>query len=614
MKMHNKVIRKYGMGSNVWFMIEAAARNVPSVLYLVAAQALTAVGISLLELFVTPVLLGKIETHAALSELLILIGCFTAGLMLLRALDAYIELNTLPGRIEVRIGILTKIVKKNAVCSYPLIEDSECQNRLAKAREVVQSNNAAAEAIWKTLYEILKNGIAFAIYLVLLKNVNLFLITITLITTIAGYLVTNYISGWEYRHREEKAAILKKLYYVQGKSQDRYLAKDVRMFGMENWLKELLNGHLRLFEDFCKKREKKYLLADVIDVILAFLRNGIAYGYLITLTLQGELSASSFLLLFTAVGGFTEWVRGILSSFSTLHKQCLDISPIREYLDQEEIFRMEGGESIDLKENPSFDIELRNVTFRYPGTDKPILENLNLTIQWGEKLAVVGLNGAGKTTLVKLICGLYDPTEGEVLVNGINVKEFNRREYYRLFAGVFQDFSILAGSVLLNVSQTEAGDRQRAWECLEKAGIADKIRSLPQGLDTHMDKSVFNDATEFSGGEMQRLMLARLLYRNSPVILLDEPTAALDAIAESDIYNRYQELTAGHTSVYISHRLASTRFCDRIILLENGVIAEEGTHEKLLAEEGRYAELFKLQSKYYQEGGESDEQNTEEIC
>jgi len=189
----------------------------------------------------------------------------------------------------------------------------------------------------------------------------------------------------------------------------------------------------------------------------------------------------------------------------------------------------------------------------------------------------------------------------------------NRREYYRLFAAVFQEFSILAGSVLLNVSQTEAVDRQRALECLEKAGIADKIRSLPQGLDTHMDKSVFNDATEFSGGEMQRLMLARLLYRNSPVILLDEPTAALDAIAESDIYNRYQELTAGHTSVYISHRLASTRFCDRIILLENGLIAEEGTHEKLLAEEGRYAELFKLQSKYYQEGGEGDEQNMEEI-
>ncbi len=603
--------KKYGMGSNVWFMI-AAARNVPSVLYFVVVQALIAVGISLLELFVTPVMLGKIEAHAALGELLVLIGCFTFGLMLLRMLAAYIELNTLPGRVEVRTGIINKIVRKSAVCSYPFVENSECQNRLAKAREVVQSNDAAAEAIWKTLYEILKNCIAFVIYLILLRNINLFLIMITLVTTIAGYLVTNYISGWEYRHREEKAAILRKLYYVQEKSQDRYLAKDVRIFGMENWLKELLDGHLKLFEDFCKRREKKYLLADAIDVMLAFLRNGIAYGYLITLTLKGELSVARFLLFFTAVGGFTEWVRGILSGFSTLHKQCLDISPIREYLDQEEIFRMEGGERLDIREGLPFEIELRNVTFRYPGADKPVLKKLNLTIPWGEKLAVVGRNGVGKTTLVKLICGLYDPTEGEVLLNGVNVKKFNRREYYRLFAGVFQDFSILAGSVLLNVSQEMDGDRKRAWDCLEKAGAADKIRSLPQGLDTHMDKSVFNDATEFSGGEMQRLMLARLLYRNSPVILLDEPTAALDAIAESDIYNRYQELTAGHTSVYISHRLASTRFCDRIILLENGGIAEEGTHEKLLAEGGRYAELFKLQSKYYQEGGEGNEQDMEE--
>lgn len=603
--------KKYGMGSNVRFMM-AAARNVPSVPYLVAAQALTAVGISLLELFVTPVLLGKMEAHAALRELLLLIGGFTLGLICLRMLAAYIELNTLPGRVEVRMGIMNEIARKSAVCSYPLMEDTECQNRLAKAREVVQSNNEAAEAIWKTLYEILKNCIAFVICLFLLRDINFFLIVITLVTTVSGYLVTNYISGWEYRHREEKAAVLRKMYYVQEKSQDRYLAKDVRIFGMGNWLRELLDGHLRLFEDFCKRREKKYLLADAVDVTLALLRNGIAYGYLIALTLRGELSAARFLLLFTAVGEFTEWVRGILSGFSVLHRQCLEISPIREYLDQEEIFRMEGGESLCIREGIPFEIELKNVTFRYPGADKPVLERLNLTIPWGEKLAVVGPNGAGKTTLVKLICGLYDPTEGEVLLNGVNVKRFNRREYYRLFAGVFQDFSVLAGSVLLNVSQDTDGDRKRAWDCLERAGAADKVRSLPRGLDTNMDKSVFNDAAEFSGGEMQRLMLARLLYRNSPIILLDEPTAALDAIAESDIYNRYRELTAGHTSVYISHRLASTGFCDRIILLENGGIAEEGTHEKLLAAGGRYAELFEMQSRYYQEGGEGNEQNTEE--
>lgn len=609
--MGNKTLKKYGMGSNVWFMIKEAAHNVPSVLYLVTAQAITAVGISLLELFVAPALLGKIETHAALTELLVLIGFFTLGLMLFRALNAYIDLNTLPGRVEVRMSIVTRIMKKSAMCSYPLTEDSEYQNCLAKAREIVQSNDAAAEAIWKTLYQILKNGIAFGIYLFLLRDVNLFLITITLVTTISGYLITNHISGWEYRHREEKAVILKKLYYVQGKSQDRLLAKDVRLFGMEKWIKDLLNGHLKLYEDFCKKREKKYLLADMIDVILAFLRNGIAYGYLITLILRGEIDAARFLLLFTAVGGFTEWVRGILNGFSTLYRQCLDIASIREYLAQEEIFLMEGGKSVDLYGKLHFDIELKNVTFQYPRTDKPIFENFNLTIPWGEKLAVVGRNGAGKTTLVKLICGLYDPTEGEILLNGINIKEFNRREYYRLFAGVFQEFSILAGSVLLNVSQTEEGDRKRAWECLEKAGIADKILSLPRGIDTNMDKTVFNDAAELSGGEMQRLMLARLLYRNSPVILLDEPTAALDAIAESDIYNRYQELTEGHTSVYISHRLASTRFCDRIILLENGGIAEEGTHEELLAIGGRYAELFELQSKYYQKGGDEDEQDME---
>lgn len=265
-----------------------------------------------------------------------------------------------------------------------------------------------------------------------------------------------------------------------------------------------------------------------------------------------------------------------------------------------------------VREGMEYTIELRDVTFGYTGIEKPVFEHFNLTIPAGEKLAVVGLNGAGKTTLVKLICGFYDPDEGEIRLNGVNVKEFNRRAYYRLFAGVFQNFSILPGSIWLNVSQKAHGvDREKALSCIEKAGLLEKIESLPKGMDSLLDKTVFHDAEEMSGGEMQRLMLARLLYRNSPVIVLDEPTAALDAIAENDVYQRYQELTKGHTSVYISHRLASTRFCDRIILIQNGKIIEEGSHEELMELGESYAKLFEIQSKYYREGEMEDEERKE---
>ena len=215
----------------------------------------------------------------------------------------------------------------------------------------------------------------------------------------------------------------------------------------------------------------------------------------------------------------------------------------------------------------------------------------------------MGLNGAGQTTLVKLLCGFYDPTEGRVLLGGVDIREFNRRDYYALFSAVFQEYSQLDVTVAQSVAQQVDGfDRDRVAECLDKAGLTKTISERPQGMDTHVGRRVYLDGIQFSGGQTQRLMLARALYKDGPLLVLDEPTAALDPLAENDIYMKYNEMTRGKTSVFISHRLASTRFCDRIIFLQGGVIAEEGTHETLLRQGGGYAELFEVQSRYYREG------------
>ena len=255
-------------------------------------------------------------------------------------------------------------------------------------------------------------------------------------------------------------------------------------------------------------------------------------------------------------------------------------------------------------------LEAKNLTFRYPRRGAaPVLEGVSLTLRPGERLGLSAPSGRGKTTLCKLLAGWEEPAGGQVLLDGQDIRQYNRRDYYKHFSAVFQQFSLLAATMAENVAQAEAADVDlpRMWDCMERAGIADKIRSLPKGADTQLTREVYLDGVELSGGQTQRLMLARALYKDAPVVVLDEPTAALDPLAESDLYQKYSDLTGNCTSVYISHRLASTRFCDRVLLIENGGIAEEGTHEELLALGGRYAYLFNIQSKYYKEGAMEDE-------
>lgn len=598
--MKEKKTKKYGVLSNALFMLREAAKTAPGVIVLALLQGLLAVLAAVLELYVAPSILKNLETHGALSGLLCIILFFTMGITTVSALQSYVDQNKLFGRIEVRNALVNQMWAKTGTCSYPLHEEQDFRNLLARTSDTLGDNDRASEAIWNTFAGLLQNTVGFLIYLYLLKNVNAAVIAVTAATAAAGYLVSCRADEWNYSHRKEEMEYCRQIRYIQMRAQDRRLAKDIRIFGMQAWLQELHDKYMKCYLDFVGRRERRYFAADLTDLMLGTLRNGAAYAYLLYMVLDGRIGAAQFLLYFSAVSGFTTWIGGIMENVSTLHRQGLELESVREFLDYKEIFRMEEGALIVHDAGQEYTIELRDVSFRYAG--KEVFSHLNLTIHPGEKLAVVGLNGAGKTTLVKLVCGFYDPDEGEVLLNGVDIREYNRRDYYQLIAGVFQDFSLIPATVAANVAQdTRDIDMERVRDCIGKAGLKQKVEALPEKYNTLLVKDMYADAAELSGGELQRLMIARLLYKDSPIVVLDEPTAALDPIAESDIYQRYHELTAGKSAVFISHRLASTRFCDRILLIEDGKIAEEGTHEELLANGKRYTELFELQSRYYQE-------------
>lgn len=607
----------YNLWQNSAYMIGKAWGTYRSVLFFGLALTIVMILSNLAQLFIAPVILKKVENAVPLAELLWIIAGFSGVIIILSGLSAYINQNTLFGRVALRGRINEEIAYKQMTTSYPNTEDIAVLKKLEKAQRTTSSNSEAAEGVWNTLFSLLRNLAGFLIYLLLLSGLDPVLMVIVVATSAIGYFAGNYINGWGYRHRDEEAEFTRRMGYINNSAKNIPLAKDIRIFGMRPWLEEVYGSARRMYEDFIARRERVCLWADIIDVALNILRSGAAYAYLIALTLREGLPASQFLLYFTAVGGFSSWVTGILSGFSNLHRQSLDLSAMREYMELPESFRFEDGEPLKAVVGQDYELRFEDVSFRYPEAEKDTIRHLNLTIHPGEKLAIVGLNGAGKTTLVKLLCGFYDPTEGRVLLNGGDIRKYNRRDYYSLFSAVFQQFSVLEATVAENVSQryldegTADIDMQRVWDCLEQAGLKEKIMSLPGKELANIGRKVFEDGVEFSGGQMQRLMLARMLYKNAPIIILDEPTAALDPIAENDIYQKYNELTAGRTSVFISHRLASTRFCDRILFMEQGQVAEEGSHEVLLSAGGKYADLFAVQSKYYQEG--SDPSGQEEI-
>ena len=572
------------------------------VLVLGMITALLAVATSLINLYISPMVLACVEQGASVARLVITILVFTGLLVVTSAASAYVGANIVFGRITVRSAIIAAINRKAATTSYPNVGDERFRKLQSKSSEAVSSNDSASEAIWTTLTELAKNVMGFAIYLALLSTLQPAVMLVILATTLVSYFVGKRINEYGYRHREEVEDYENKLWYASRASQDAKAAKDIRIFNIKPWLNEVSDKAYNAYVQFHRKANGIYVWGSVVDLLLAFLRNGLAYAYLISLVLRDGLSASQFLLYFSAVGGFAGWVTGILGNLTTMHIQSLDISIIREFIEYHEPFSLDDGREISPDPMGKYEIALENVSFKYPGSEKYILKDVNLTLHAGEKLAVVGLNGAGKTTIVKLLCGFYDPAEGRVTLNGTDIREFRRRDYYKMFSAVFQSFSLLASTVAANVAQSEDDiDMQRVRDCAAMAGLTEKIESLPQGYDTLMNRDVYEDAIMLSGGETQRLMLARALYKNAPIIMLDEPTAALDPIAEAELYEKYGDMTSGKSSVYISHRLASTRFCDRILFIEDGGIAEQGTHDELLAKGGRYAELFEVQSRYYKE-------------
>ena len=501
-----------------------------------------------------------------------------------------------------------KFVNKITDVDYDYLEDEDFQKISGNAWRVARFGQGVTNAVI-TLPVFMYSSVGVVVYGILLARKSWILLLVLMVSLSVSLWLLSIARKKHAENYEKLQLSARKEGYIMAQATDSAAGKDIRIYRLAGWFLEKYEESLQEMEKIYCVIHDWYTFRNVSHAFLQLLMDGAAFGLLVYQLSQGRLTASEFVFYIGLVSGFSNYFESLLRQVMGFSNTSASISYMREFLETED--RWNRGEGVgseklaQIKEN-AVKLELRNVSFTYPGNDHPTIKNINVTITPGEKVALIGLNGAGKTTLVKLICGFYHPTEGQILLNDIPVEEFNRDEYYGLVSVLFQDSTMMALSLDENLTgqEPEKINRQRLGETLRLSGFEEVYEKLPEKGKTLLVREVNQGSTDFSGGEKQKMLFARTLYQNSPLVILDEPTAALDPIAENELYLNYGKAMENKTGIYISHRLSSTRFCDRILLLEHGEIIEEGTHDSLLAGKTRYAELFEIQSQYYKEESE----------
>lgn len=570
------------------------------------------VGLRYLEIYLPSLVVSEVTNGQTLNHSLLSIGIVMLLIML-----GYIIIQALGHIRNSTLGIyrykMTDLVtRKQLSMFYQTYEQKKVRdlaNRASNATQMWDGVQPLTDIVYNG-FGMLENLLGYILFGSVISFASPWLVPILTVAPIVNILSVKAYNKWEYAHRSKMTDLNQKLGHVEELPDDFAAAKDIRIYSMASWLRECYRDLSDQRSKWDRNVVKKSFLSRIADLVVILIRDGGAYALLIHMFYSGKIGIDEFVLYFAAISSFASWVGGIISCWNKANTVSLKLCDFRDFVDYPEYDGSGIAKAADHM-NTVPEIEFKNVSFRYDGAEQDTIHDLSLKIKSGEKLALVGLNGAGKTTLVKLLCGLYRPTSGEIFFNGIPLSDFKREDYYKLISPVFQEIRTAFFSLAETVSgkSTTETDLKKAETCMRQAGLGAKIDALPDGIHTKLNKKVHENGTELSGGEAQKLMLARALYKDAPLLILDEPTAALDPIAESKIYNEFNVMAKNKTSLFISHRLASTSFCDRIILLENGNITEEGTHQELMGANGTYKGLFDIQSCWYKEdmeGGDGE--------
>lgn len=599
--------KEYGVISNCRYILGKFVKYRKSLILFIITGSIAAASMTYLWSFIGKLVIDMIEQQASspdkdIKPLLYLTLITSAAELLFMWLNTVSSMKMSVGFTYVRLMIIKERIAKTLGMEYEALETPEMLDRLQKAKRATAGDWQGVQGMMTYMQVMGVQIISVTIAVAIMTTFNPWIILIIVVLSFAQFLFFDYI-----RKKDKKEmwdAMMphwRKLEYMENVTTDFSYAKDIRLFGMHKYLaKKQIDVYDEELRHWIKSRQY-WIYNTIFAHSISLLRQLIIIGWLVYSVVFNGLSIGNFTLYTASAAAFSNAINEILQALSALRERSAHTDDYRSFMDIPSAD--DKAQTIPIPPADKYTFEFKNVSFKYRGQEKYALKNVNLTLHAGEKLAVVGLNGAGKSTFIKLLLRLYDVTEGCILMNGTDIRKFDRKEYYELFAPAFQDVMVFAFPVAENVSMKEPfnTDKAEAEKMLRLAGLGDKLDKLEKGVDTELLKVLYDDGVDLSGGEKQKLALARALYKKSKIIVLDEPTAALDALAEFRLYQSFNELVGDRTAVYISHRLSSTRFCDRVAMFKDGEMVEIGTHDSLMEADGAYADMFRVQAQYYVE-------------
>ncbi|MBD5129324.1 MAG: ABC transporter ATP-binding protein [Ruminococcaceae bacterium] len=591
-----KAERKYGLWDNLRYVFAQAWAVDKKMVLIIFAGFLINKGCEITAMFTDKYVVELVLGEENRLTLAMIVAGLLIGERVLASLNSITyTYNWWVGSFRFRRHMKSILVKKNVYTDYENNEKTSVNDALNKAHYA--SENVAYDTLYN-IKELLGNIFAFVALGGILSFLSPVMILLVAVPSFISYKINRRKMMWIWNMADNWQNYDRQLEYIHSAASNISYAKDMRIFNLPRFFKQVLDRSFAERLNWHEQQDEWSFGHDVLEQVVMWTGYILAYGYVVYKVFTGNIGAGDCVLYFNAISLLSNTVYALVGSYSGFQWSSDNISYAREYCDLPDKTNRGEGEPLPKSD---YEIEFRNVSYTYYKADEPTIKNLSFTLHKGERLALVGHNGAGKTTLIKLMCGLYDPTEGEILLNGKPVNAYNRDEYFTLFSAVFQDINELPVSIAENISgeSYERTDKEKLEKCMKQSGLYEKVMLLPEREKTHLVQSLYDDAIELSGGQKQKMALAKALYKDAPILLLDEPTAALDPMAEQEMYLNYANFSEGKASVFISHRLASTRFCDRIIMLENGEITETGTHAELMKACGKYAELYELQSSYY---------------